>query len=73
MNLGRIIYSYMFVQVKKSMGPLGGERLHVREGLLSMEGNMEGGGDEGGQGHSVEYRAYVLLVAFNSLHLRGLR
>lgn len=29
-------------------------------------------GDEGGQGHSVEYRANVPLVAFNSLHLRGL-
>lgn len=36
-------------------------------------GNAYSGGDEGGQGDSVEYRANVLLVAFNSLHLRGLR
>ncbi len=35
-------------------------------------GVMVGCGDDGGQGHSVEYRANVPLVAFNSLHLRGL-
>ena len=30
-------------------------------------------GDEGRQGDSVEYRANVPLVLFNSLHLRGFR